>query len=181
MSEAGDGREALRLARETRPDIAILDYGLPRLDGTELTRAIKQELPRTEVLIYTMHDSESIVADTLRAGARGYVLKSDSGAHLTAAVEALSLRKSYFSPAISETLVGHLLDPHYRYSVTLTPRERDVVKLVVEGQTNKHIAKTLEITVKTVDTHRAAAMRKLKLNTTAELVRYAIRNHIVRT
>ncbi|MFC6621528.1 response regulator transcription factor [Novosphingobium panipatense] len=100
VAEASDGRAALRLALENKPDIAILDYSLPLMNGLELTRSIKHELPRTEILIYTMHDRESVLVDVLRAGARGYVLKSDSGAHLVAAASALAKHKPYFSGAI---------------------------------------------------------------------------------
>jgi len=181
VAEASDGREALRLARETKPDIAILDYSLPQMNGLELTRAIKHELPRTEILIYTMHDRESILVDVLRAGARGYVLKSDSGTHLIAAVEALAMRRPYFSGAISETLLEHFVDSDHSAgrSIVLTPREREIVQLIAEGKINKQIAHMLDISVKTVETHRAAAMHKLKLRTTAELVLYAVRNNIV--
>ncbi|HEX8056092.1 MAG TPA: response regulator transcription factor [Novosphingobium sp.] len=181
VAEASDGREALRLARETKPDIAILDYSLPQMNGLELTRAIKHELPRTEILIYTMHDRESILVDVLRAGARGYVLKSDSGTHLIAAVEALVMRRPYFSGAISETLLEHFVESDHNSgrSIVLTPREREIVQLIAEGKINKQIAHMLDISVKTVETHRAAAMHKLKLRTTAELVLYAVRNNIV--
>ncbi|HUD29016.1 MAG TPA: response regulator transcription factor [Novosphingobium sp.] len=181
IAEAGDGREALDLAREGKPDIAILDYSLPLMNGLELTRSIKHDLPRTEVLIYTMHDRESILIDVLRAGARGYVLKSDSGAHLIAAVGALARHKPYFSGAISETLLEHFIESDHNSdkSVMLTAREREIVQLIAEGKLNKQIAHMLNISVKTVETHRAAAMHKLKLRSTAELVLYAVRNNIV--
>ncbi len=181
IGEAGDGREALNLAIETTPDIAILDYSLPLMNGLELTRAIKHALPRTEILIYTMHDRESILIDVLRAGARGYVLKSDSGTHLVAAVRALANRKPYFSGAISETLLEHFIESDHEANrgITLTAREREIVQLIAEGKLNKQIAHILEISVKTVETHRAATMHKLKIRTTAELVLYAVRNNIV--
>lgn len=181
VGEAADGREALNLAVETKPDIAILDYSLPLMNGLELTRAIKHELPRTEILIYTMHDRESILIDVLRAGARGYVLKSDSGVHLVSAAKALAKRKPYFSGAISETLLEHFIDTNHSTdkSIMLTAREREIVQLIAEGKLNKQIAHMLGISVKTVETHRAAAMHKLKLRTTAELVLYAVRNNIV--
>lgn len=181
VGEAADGREALNLAVETKPDIAILDYSLPLMNGLELSRAIKHELPRTEILIYTMHDRESILIDVLRAGARGYVLKSDSGVHLVSAAKALAKRKPYFSGAISETLLEHFIDTNHSTdkSIMLTAREREIVQLIAEGKLNKQIAHMLGISVKTVETHRAAAMHKLKLRTTAELVLYAVRNNIV--
>jgi DNA-binding NarL/FixJ family response regulator len=182
VAVATDGRDALRLARETQPDIAVLDYSLPLMNGLELTRAIKRELPRTEVLVYTMHDKESIVTEVLRAGARGYVLKSDEISHLVAGVEALTKGKPYFSPTISETVLDYYIDRHLgttKGTTVLTSREREVVQLISEGLINKQIAYTLDISIKTVETHRAAAMHKLKLNTTAELVLYAVRNNIV--
>ncbi|MFK4875032.1 response regulator [Novosphingobium sp. ZW T3_23] len=181
VGEAANGREALDLALDTKPDIAILDYSLPLMNGLELTRAIKHELPHTEILIYTMHDRESILIDVLRAGARGYVLKSDSGIHLVSAAKALAKRKPYFSGAISETLLEHFIETNHggEKGIMLTAREREIVQLIAEGKLNKQIAHMLNISVKTVETHRAAAMHKLKLRTTAELVLYAVRNNIV--
>lgn len=181
VAEASDGRAAFRLAIEVKPDIAVLDYSLPEMNGLELTRAIKRALPHVEILIYTMNERESVLADILRAGARGYVLKSDSEANLIAAVEALSMHKPYFSGAISDTLLGHFVegDREVEREVVLTPRQREIVQLIAEGKINKQVAYTLDISVKTVETHRAAAMHKLKLRTTAELVLYAVRNNIV--
>lgn len=179
VAEATNGRDALQEALSTRPDIAILDYSLPELNGLDLTRAIKREVPRVEVLIYTMHDREELVLEVLRAGARGYVLKSDTERHLLAAVDALSINRPYFSGVISETLLERFLASSPATQATLTHREREVVQLIAEGLINKEIAHSLGISVKTVETHRAAVMHKLKLRTTAELVRYAVRNNIV--
>jgi DNA-binding NarL/FixJ family response regulator len=182
IGEASDSRAALRLARETRPDIAILDFSMPGMSALDLTRAIKRELPGTEILMYTMHDQERVVAEVLRAGARGYVLKSDDTAHLLAAVEALALHKPYFSPAISERVLDYYIkkQPGGTESTVLTPREREIVQLIAEGKINKQIAYMLEISQKTVETHRSAAMHKLNLQTTAELVLFAVRNDIVK-
>jgi DNA-binding NarL/FixJ family response regulator len=181
VGEASNGREALRLARETSPHIAIVDYSLPQMNGLELTRALKRELPRTEVVIYTMHDEESILTEVLRAGARGYVLKSDPSAQLVSAIEALARGKPYFSAEISEALLDHFVDPRLgnNGATVLTAREREIVQLIAEGNINKQIAYILDISLKTVESHRAATMHKLKLRTTAELVLYAVRNHIV--
>lgn len=180
VAEAADGERALALARETKPDIAILDYSLPVLNGLELTRTIRRELPATEVLIYTMHDREDVVVEALQAGAKGYVLKSDTQRDLIAAIESLALRRPYLSSAIPESLLDRVSTARgRRASPTLTPRERAVVQLIAEGNINKEIASILGISVKTVETHRAAAMHKLNLRTTAELVRFAVRNNIV--
>jgi DNA-binding NarL/FixJ family response regulator len=180
VGEAANGREGLQVARETRPDIAILDYSLPELNGLDLSHSLKREFPRIEILLYTMHDREEIVIEVLRAGVRGFVLKSDAEKHLLAALDALSIRRSYFSGAISDTLLDQFLDskPHPLAS-SLTHREREVVQQVAEGRINKEIAARLLISIKTVETHRASAMRKLKLRTTADLVRYAVRNQLI--
>ena len=180
VGEAANGREGLQVARETRPDIAILDYSLPELNGLDLSHALKREFPRVEILLYTMHDREEIVVEVLRAGVRGFVLKSDAEKHLIAALDALSIRRPYFSGAISDTLLEQFLDqkPHPLAS-SLTHREREIVQQVAEGRINKEIAARLDISIKTVETHRASAMRKLKLRTTADLVRYAVRNQLI--
>ena len=179
VAEAGSGRAALEQAKATSPDIAIIDYSLPELNGLDLTLALKRDIPGVEVLIYTMHDREELVVDALRAGARGYVLKSDTERHLLAAVDALSIRRPYFSGVVSETLLERFLESAPAAQATLTHREREVVQLIAEGKINKEIGHILDISVKTVETHRASAMHKLKLRTTAELVRYAVRNNII--
>lgn len=180
VAEAANGREALELARATAPDIAVIDYSLPELNGLDLTVALKAALPRIEILIYTMHDREDLILEVLRAGARGYVLKSDSEKHLFGAIDALSIHRPYFSDAISETLLDRFLETTSGgSSTTLTHREREVVQLIAEGKINKEIGHILNISVKTVETHRASSMHKLKLKTTAELVRYAVRNNII--
>lgn len=180
VGEASDGRSALDLARETRPDIAILDYSIPELNGFDLAHALKREFPRIEILVYTMHDREEIIMDVLRAGVRGFVLKSDTEKHLLAALDALSIHRSYFSGAISDALLNQFLESKpASLASSLTHREREVVQQVAEGRINKEIAQRLNISVKTVETHRASAMRKLKLRTTADLVRYAVRNQLI--
>ena len=180
VGEAADGRAGLKVAKETRPDIAILDYSIPELNGLDLSHALKREFPRIEILLYTMHDREEIIMNILRAGVRGFVLKSDTEKHLLAALDSLSIRRSYFSGAISDALLEQFLDskPHPLAS-SLTHREREVVQQVAEGRINKVIAARLNISIKTVETHRASAMRKLNLKTTADLVRYAVRNQLI--
>lgn len=179
VAEASNGRVALEEAKATKPDIAVIDYSLPELNGLDLTIALKRDNPRLEVLVYTMHDREDLVLDVLRAGARGYVLKSDTEKHLLAAIEALSIHRPYFSGVISETLLERFLESAPAAQATLTHREREVVQLIAEGKINKEIGHILGISVKTVETHRASAMHKLKLRTTAELVRFAVRNNII--
>jgi len=180
VGEAADGRTALELARKVKPDIAILDYSIPEMNGLDLSHALKRELPRIEILLYTMHDREEIVLDVLQAGVRGFVLKSEAETHLIQALQALSIHRPYFSGAISDALLDQFLEsrPHALAS-SLTHREREIVQQVAEGRINKEIAWRLNISVKTVETHRASAMRKLKLRTTADLVRYAVRNQLI--
>lgn len=180
VAEAASGHEAVEEAKRTLPDIAILDYSLPELNGLDLTVALKRELPRLEILVYTMHSRDEIITGVLKAGARGYVMKSDSEEHLVAALEALALRRPYFSGAVSEALLKQFLQTNRHInSGVLTHREREVVQLIAEGKINKQIASTLDISVKTVETHRASAMQKLNLRTTADLVRYAVRNNLI--
>jgi len=180
VGEAATGSAALAEAKRTAPDIAIIDYSLPELNGLDLTLALKRELPRLEVLIYTMHSRDDVITAILKAGARGYVMKSDSEEHLLAALDALALRRPYFSGAVSEALLEQFLQSNRHINAgVLTHREREVVQLIAEGKINKQIAGKLDISVKTVETHRASAMRKLNLKTTADLVRYAVRNSII--
>lgn len=182
--EAVTGREAVRKARRLAPDIVILDIGMPELNGLDATRQIRKALPHTEVLILTMHESEQVVREVLAAGARGYLLKSDAGRDLVAAVEALRSHKPFFTSAVAEQLLEDYLKtaarPGVAHSPTrLTPREREIVQLLAEGKSNKEVAAALGISVKTAETHRTKIMRKLDLHSLSELVRYAIRNKII--
>jgi DNA-binding NarL/FixJ family response regulator len=179
VGEASDGFEAVEVAIQTKPDVAVLDYCLPRRNGLALSQTLKRLLPKLEVVLFTMHDREELVADLLRAGVRGFVLKSEAEHLLLDAIDAVSLHRSYFSRTVSETLISQAIDQNSLGKSSLTRREREIVQLVSEGSVNKEVAHLLNISIKTVETHRAAAMRKLKLGTTADLVRYAIRNQIV--
>lgn len=180
VGEASNGREAMEMAKESQPDIVILDYSIPELNGLDLSHQLKRASPRIEILIYTMHDREELIAEILHAGVRGFVLKSDTEKHLLAALDALSIHRPYFSGAVSETLLDKFLESKPQPTASsLTHREREIVQLIAEGRINKEIAQLLNISVKTVETHRASAMHKLKLRTTADLVRYAIRNRII--
>jgi DNA-binding NarL/FixJ family response regulator len=179
VAEAGDGKEAVQKALETKPDIAVIDYSLPLINGVDATRQIRAAQPRTEVLIFTMHDNEALIRELLKAGARGYLLKSDASRHLIGAIEALAAHKPFFTGKVSEAFLDSFLLGPARDRSVLTHRERGVVQLVAEGYTNKQIAGLLDIGIKTVETHRHTIMRKLNLSSPAALVRYAIRNQIV--
>jgi len=179
VAEAEDGRKAVELVAETRPDVAILDYQLPALNGVDATREIRAVRPQTEVLIFTMHESELLLREALEAGARGYLLKSDARKFLIAAVESLSQHKPFFTGRISEALLNAFLSQGHTSEGMLTARERGVVQLIAEGHSNKEVAQILGLNLKTVESHRASAMRKVNVNSTATLVRYAIRNKLV--
>ncbi|MET0531774.1 MAG: response regulator transcription factor [Microvirga sp.] len=179
VGEARDGKEAIDRALATRPDIVVIDYGLPLINGVEVTRQIRSRLPGVEVLIFTMHDTDSLIRDVLEAGARGFLLKSDAMQFLVAAVESLTAHKPFFTGKVSQTLLETYLAKGSVDASALTSREKAVVQLIAEGKTSKQIADILSISTKTVETHRATALRKLNLDTTAALIRYAIRNKIV--
>jgi DNA-binding NarL/FixJ family response regulator len=179
VAEAADGKEAIQKALETKPDLAVIDYSLPLVNGVEATRQIRAALPHTEVLIFTMHDNEGLIQELLKAGARGYLLKTDARRHLIGAIEALAAHKPFFTAKVSQALLDSFLSRSAPEGSALTHRERSIVQLIAEGYTNKQIAGLLKISVKTVETHRAAIMRKRKLSSPAALVRYAIRNRIV--
>lgn len=179
-AEAANGKEALELTLGTKPDVAILDYSMPLMTGTEVSRRIKSNHLRTEVLILTMHESEAILAEVLVTRARGLLLKSDARDHLIAAIEALLEHRPYFTSLVLEKLLReYQLSNRDRPAIELSSREQNVVQLVAEGYTNRSIGAVLDLSVKTVETHRASAMRKLGVSSTAELVRYAIRKNLI--
>lgn len=181
--EATNGREAVHMARTLKPDIAIIDIGMPELNGLETVRQIRAEVPTCQVIVLTCHDSEQIVREALQAGARGYVLKTDGGARLLSAVNALREQSTFLTPRVeSLVLAGYLHGereaaiPAPRLRTLLSPREREVVQLLAEGNSNKQIAAMLGVSVRTAETHRTNVMRKLELHCLSDLVRYAIRN-----
>jgi DNA-binding NarL/FixJ family response regulator len=180
-AEAQDGRQAVEAALQHKPDVAIIDVSLPFLNGIEVTRQIRRGSPLTEVLVFTMHDNEELIGEALRAGARGYILKSEAEEQVIKAVETLARRRPFFSSNVSETLLETFNSGATIHPIGLTPREREIVQLIAEGNSNKMVARALDISVKTVETHRAAAMRKLSLDSTAALVRYALRNRLTQT
>jgi DNA-binding NarL/FixJ family response regulator len=181
-AEAANGRDAVEKARKLKPDVAILDIGMPGLGGVEATRQIRKLSPGTEVLILSAHGSEKLAREVLEAGARGYLLKEDANHSLFAAVEALRRHSPYFTSKIAMWMArdkrgGRAKAPRSM----LTPRQRETVQLLAEGKTNKEVANALNISVKTVETHRANIMLKLNLHSVTDLVHYAIRNEIVHT
>jgi DNA-binding NarL/FixJ family response regulator len=180
VAEAEDGKEAVVQAIASNPDIAIIDYSLPVINGVEATRQIHARLPKAEILIFTMHDSDVLVRELLEAGARAYLLKSDAKQYLVAAVQSLVNHKPFFTGRVSEQLLDAFLAAHpLKGEGALSPRERLIVQLIAEGHGNKEMAAILNLSVKTVESHRAAAMRKLNVTSTAAIVRYAIRNKLV--
>jgi DNA-binding NarL/FixJ family response regulator len=179
VGEARDGKQAIDQALATRPDVVVLDYALPLVNGVEATRQIRTRVPGAEVLIFTMHDADSLIRDVLEAGARGFLLKSDARQFLVSGVASLAAHKPFFTGKVSEALLEIYLSKGSADESALTAREKAVVQLIAEGKTNKQIANILSISTKTVETHRALALRKLNLDTTAALIRYAIRNKLV--
>ncbi len=182
VGEAADGRTAVQLALEMRPDLVLMDVGMPELNGFEAARQIRATLPNTEVLILTMHDGEQLVREVIAAGARGYVLKSDAGRQLLAAVRSLALHRPYFTSEIAAKVYAELQSKPRRGrppSLGLTRREREVVQLLAEGHNNREVAERLGRSPKTIETHRARVMRKVGAGSLAELVRYAVREGIV--
>jgi len=188
-AEAKDGREAVELAASTKPQLVLLDIGMPNLNGLEAARQILAATPNVAILILTMHDSDNVVREVLRAGARGFLLKSDAGKDLVAAVEALQLQRTFFTTRVSQMVLDGFLNREKRAigaerdedssTDALTSREREVIQLLAEGRTSKEVAVTLNLSVKTAETHRTNLMRKLGLHSVADLTRYAVRNGIV--
>ena len=179
--EAATGREAVEMAVELNPDVAVLDLSMPELTGLEAAKEILQKVPHVEVLIFTMHETEDLMREVLASGARGCVLKTDIEQHLVAAVSAALQHSVYFSSKASETLKGALLNKEGGEDAPdlLTEREREVVQLLAQAKSNKEIAAALDISVRTVETHRATIMRKLEINSIVELVHYAVRKKLV--
>lgn len=180
VGEAENGKAALTTALATKPDILITDYSLPLMNGIEVTRQVRQRLPKTEVLMFTMHDTDAIISDALAAGARAFLLKSDAKQYLVSAIESLASRKPFFTGRLSERMLeSYLAKQSGKPGPTLTPRERMVVQLIAEGNSNKDISSILSVSIKTIESQRAAAMKKIEVTSTAGIVRYAIRNRLI--
>ena len=183
--EAITGQQAVAKVKQLKPDVVVLDISMPELNGLEATRQILKASPKTEVLVLTMHKSEQLVREVLDAGARSYILKSDAGRDLVAAVQALRQHKPFFTPMVSEMVLEGYRTGGTRAKEAgpprsrLTPREREIVQLLAEGKSNKEVATALGISPKTVETHRTNIMRKLDLHSISDLVRYAIRNKVI--
>jgi two-component system, NarL family, response regulator NreC len=184
VGEAGDGREAVEMAEAFRPDIVVMDVGMPQMNGIEATRQILQRNSRMHVLILSMYSDENYVVQVLRAGARGYLLKDSAEDELIDAVRTVHSGLPFFSPRIAKLLVGDSMQRLRDEGASdtyelLTPREREVLQLIAEGKSNKEVAAALFVSPTTIETHRARIMDKLDLHSTAEIVLYAVRKGIV--
>ena len=178
-AEAEDGRSAVQLGLELNPDVFLIDVTMPVLNGLDATRQICRERPDAAILILTMHESDQLSEDLIRAGARGCILKSDSPRQLLAAVEAVASGNQYFTRLAPNHAPAEETAPASPKPARLSAREREIVQLLAEGRTNKDIATLLSISYKTVDAHRANIMKRLAIHSVAELVRYAIRERII--
>ena len=184
-AEAKTGREAVTLSEQLKPDVVVMDISMPELNGLEAARRIRKSLPKTEIVILTLHFSDQLVRDIVEAGVRAYIMKSDADKDLVAAVEALSNHRSFFTSRAADMLLDgfckqNTVPDHMAILRSrLTSREREIVQLLAEGKSSKEVAVALGISVKTAETHRANIMRKLELHSVSELVRYAVRNQII--
>ena len=184
VAEASDGREAVQLALEKKPDVVVMDIAMPHLNGMEAARQILRRLPATKILVLSMYSDESYVVQVLEAGAKGYLLKDSADAELVEAVQAVSNGKSFFSPLISRILLDEYVRQLQEKKITdryelLTEREREILQLIAEGKTSREIADLLNISVSTVDTHRGHIMEKLDLHNPYEVVLYAVRKGLI--
>ena len=184
VAEAGDGREAVRLAEQLKPDVAVMDVSMPLLNGIEATRQITRRVPETKVLVLSMYSDEAYVIQMLKAGATGYLLKDSADVDLLQAVQDVSRGKAFFSPAVARLMSDDYARQRGDNAVdryeSLSEREREIFQLVAEGRTNKEIAALLFISSSTVETHRARIMEKLDLHSAAEIVLYAVRRGAIR-
>ena len=188
VGEAADGRIAVTMAKDLVPDVVVMDLSMPSLNGLEATRQILKMRPQTKVLILTMHESDPLIREVLDAGARGYILKTDAGRDLLAAMEALRRNKTFFTSRVAQMILDGFLKGDARPATSsdtqpkagrLTARQREIVQLLAEGKSSKEVAVALGLSVKTAETHRANIMRKLDCHCVSEVVRYAIRNKII--
>jgi DNA-binding NarL/FixJ family response regulator len=183
-AEARNGRDALDLAVQLHPDVAVVDISMPLMSGLEATRHIRTQAPDTEVLIFTQYESGQYVQEALRVGAQGYILKSDAALHLTEAVEALARHEPFFSPSISKTILSTFVNAEEQKRdekalSTLTAREREVMLMLVSGKKNREVADALYLSPFTVNTYRAKIMKKLNVSSLAEMILFALRNNLI--
>lgn len=180
VAEATNGKDVIRAALVSKPDVAILDASMPMINGIEAARQIRKRMPQIRILIFALHDSEALASQALDAGACGYLLKSDASNHLVSAVSMLSAQRP-FGPggACAQPRAASFVVPRRHSGTTLRPRERMVVQLIAEGRSNKEMAAILNLSIKTVECHRASLMQKLEIRKTADVVRYAIRNKLI--
>lgn len=181
---AANGREAVALAQELKPDVVVLDLSMPEMNGLEAARQIKRAVPEIEIVAFSAHSSEEIVVQMFEAGAKSYVRKGDATQHLIAAVRSVAQHEPFFTPEISEILFARITSPsrgqrNGSEEAKLTPRELEITRLLAGGMSNKEVASTLGISVRTAETHRASLLQKLRMRSLADLTRYAIRNHII--
>lgn len=184
--EASDGRDAVEKAKLLKPDVVILDVGMPNLNGLDATRQLMQHDPNFKVIVLTITDSDQVIREALDSGARGFVLKSDAARDLVSAVEALQHKRMFFTPRVNDLVLAGFLDKGHAISrneppslPTLTAREREITQLLAEGKSSKEVASLLNLSTKTVETHRSNIMRKLSFHSIRDLVVYAIKNNII--
>ncbi len=184
--EARDGRQAVEMAKQLKPDVVILDVGMPNLNGLAATRQLAQQNPQQKIIVLTITDSDQVIREALDAGARGFVLKSDAARDLVAAVEALQRNRMFFTPRVNDMVLAGFLDKNQHgsngaspKSPKLTPREREVIQLLAEGKSSKEVASLLNLSTKTAETHRSNIMRKLDFHSIRDLVVYAVKNDII--
>lgn len=184
-AEASDGREAVEKAKEVKPDVTVMDIGMPSLNGLEAARQMLKNDARSKILILTMHESDPLIREVLDVGARGYVLKTDASRDLVTAVNAVRSNKTFFTAKVAQMVLDGYLEKKPKKEQTdasrgrLTPRQREIVQLLAEGKSSKEVAVALGLSVKTAETHRANIMRRLDCHSVSELVRYAVRNNII--
>jgi len=185
--EANNGRAAVEMATQLKPDVVILDIGMPNLNGLAATRQLVQQDPKCKVIVLTITDSDQVIREALDAGARGFVLKSDAARDLVAAVEALQRNRMFFTPRVNDMVLAGFLNRGHNGAATstaprlpqLTPREREVIQLLAEGKSSKEVASVLNLSTKTAETHRSNIMRKLGFHSIRDLVVYAVKNNII--
>ena len=185
VAEAADGRDAVKKAAETRPDVALLDIAMPFLNGLEAAQEIALSCPRTKIVMLTVHDSDAMINEVLAVGARGYLFKSDAASDLVTAVNAVQGDGTFFTAKVADIVLTSFINSGARPAALasprsrLTARQREIAQLLAEGRTTKEVASMLHLSVKTAETHRANLMRRLNCHSAADLVRYALRNQII--